>query len=338
MWRSLELINIVENLMWFEKYRPSTFDDFLADKKLVVGIQNFIKQSLSGEHVIPHLLFAGAVGTGKTTLAQLIARGLYGDSWTFMAQFFNASDDRRIEFIRSKIKVIAKSQSLEAGKARLIVLDEADGLTTESQDALRSIMEEYSSNCRFILTCNNIHKIIDAILSRCTIVPFAPMKTDTIVNKLKQICENEHIRYNESSLRTIALHFENMRQAINTLQFVAAMGEVNESNVSAVISNTPDFVVDALYTEITDPQKPLDLRLSKIDAFIEEQNDVTMNAERLLYRFTKLALTNGQGVEWKKMVVSKGADYAFYITQGVAPQYILRSFLYLLTEGTKGIL
>src|SRR3989304_4493842 len=147
---------------WTEKYRPSKFSE-------IVGQDNTVKkvQSLTKSLNIPHLLFAGPAGTGKSTLALITVKELFGDKWKENYLELNASDERGIDVVRQKVKDFARTKAIENIPFKVIFLDEADALTKEAQQALRRTMENYSNTCRFIMSCNYASNIIDPIQSRC---------------------------------------------------------------------------------------------------------------------------------------------------------------------------
>ena len=153
--------------IWTEKYRPSKFHELVGQDEIVKRVE-----SLTNSLNIPHLLFAGPAGTGKSTLALIVVKELYGANWRENYLELNASDERGIKFVREKVKNFARTKSLGKVPFKIIFLDEADALTPEAQQALRRTMENYSATCRFILSCNYSSKIIDPIQSRCAIFIF----------------------------------------------------------------------------------------------------------------------------------------------------------------------
>ncbi|HDJ96743.1 MAG TPA: AAA family ATPase, partial [Candidatus Aenigmarchaeota archaeon] len=148
--------------VWAEKYRPKTFDDIINQEHVVKRLKAFVK-----EKNIPHMLFAGPAGTGKTTSALVLARELYGNAWRQNVYELNASDARGIDVIRSQVKEFARMKAIGEVPFKIIILDEADNMTPDAQQALRRIMEDYTNVTRFILLCNYSSKIIDPIQSRC---------------------------------------------------------------------------------------------------------------------------------------------------------------------------
>ena len=146
----------MENTIWTEKYRPKNFSDVKGQKEIVKRVKSFVEQKN-----MPHLLFAGPAGVGKTSLALVIAKQLFSDSWRQNFLELNASDERGIDVIRVKVKDFARTKAIGDVPFKIIYLDECDALTKEAQQALRRTMENYTSTCRFILGCNYSSKIID---------------------------------------------------------------------------------------------------------------------------------------------------------------------------------
>jgi len=198
-----------ENVIWTEKYRPKKVSEMVGDFRIK------ILKYLEKPEAIPHFLFYSKTpGTGKTTLAKAIINELDCD-----ALIINSSDDRKIETVREKVKEFARTQSSKGGLRRCIFLDEFDGMLSASQNALRNIMETYSKNVFFILTCNNINKIIDPLKSRCVTLAFAyPDKQET-VNYLKIICESEHMLYDDEGLmELVKKNYPSIRNCVLALQ------------------------------------------------------------------------------------------------------------------------
>src|SRR3989338_3896367 len=160
----------MESSIWTEKYRPSTFEEIQGPHDIIEKIKAFVKQ-----RNIPHPLFAGPAGVGKTTLSLVIAKQLFGDSWRQNTLELNASDERGIDVVRVKVKDFARTKAMGDVPFKIIYLDESDAMTKEAQQALRRTMENYTRTCRFILSCNYSSKIIDPIQSRCAVFRFKPL-------------------------------------------------------------------------------------------------------------------------------------------------------------------
>ncbi len=208
--------------IWTEKYRPKKLDDLVGQKEIVKRLIAIVR---SGN--IPHFLFSGPAGTGKTTSALALAKELFGeDKWRDNFQELNASDERGIQIVRTKIKSFARAAPLGGAEFKVIFLDEADSLTSDAQAALRRTMEKYSATCRFILSCNYSSRIIPPIQSRCSVMRFGPLKPEDIKDYLKRIEENENIEITESGFESLLYISQgDMRKAVNILQVAASFSE-----------------------------------------------------------------------------------------------------------------
>ena len=174
------------NSIWTEKYRPSTFEEVKGQKEIVEKVKAFVASKN-----MPHLLFSGPAGIGKTTLSLVIAKELFKDSWRQNTLELNASDERGIDVIRVKVKDFARTKAIGDAPFKLIYLDESDALTREAQQALRRTMENYTKTCRFILSCNYSSKIIDPIQSRCAVFRFKPLTKEEIKEVIVRITKEE---------------------------------------------------------------------------------------------------------------------------------------------------
>ena len=197
------------DLIWVEKYRPSSFDNLILENK------NTLLSYLKKPESIPSFIFySSKPGTGKTSTARLIIGLLDCDSLRI-----NSSDERGIDTIREKINLFARSLSSNANSKRCVFMDEADGLTRQAQDSLRNLMEEYSDNCFFIFTANDISKIIEPLRSRCQQINFERPKKDDIFTRLKEIVEQEKLTIEDKQLTTLVDNFyPDIRYMINYLQ------------------------------------------------------------------------------------------------------------------------
>lgn len=221
--------------IWTEKYRPSTFSEVEGQEGIIKRIE-----PLTNTLNIPHLMFAGPAGIGKSTLALVIVKELFKDSWKENYLELNASDERGINVVREKVKNFAKTKSLGNVPFKVIFLDEADALTPEAQQALRRTMENYSSSCRFILSCNYSSKIIDPIQSRCVIFRFKLLEKKDIEKVLRNISAKEGLTLDADAIEAIYEGSEgDCRRSINILQSTASISpSITKNLVGTVISNT----------------------------------------------------------------------------------------------------
>ncbi|GAX23135.1 replication factor C subunit 3/5 [Fistulifera solaris] len=204
---------------WVEKYRPEKLEDLVAQDDIVASITSLID---SGN--LPHLLLYGPPGTGKTSTIVAAAKRMYGSTKAYnsMTLELNASDARGIDVVRNEIKEFAGTQQLFLKGIKLIILDEADAMTSDAQFALRRIMEKYSKNCRFCLICNYVSKIIPALQSRCTRFRFSPLASNQIQGRLEHVAMNEHCPTTPDGIQAILrLSGGDMRRVLNLLQATA---------------------------------------------------------------------------------------------------------------------
>ena len=220
--------------IWTEKYRPTTFSE-------LVGQEDIIKRvgALTNSLNIPHLLFAGPAGTGKSTLALIVVKELFKQTWKENYLELNASDERGINIVREKVKNFARTKSLGDVPFKVIFLDEADALTPEAQQALRRTMENYSATCRFVLSCNYSSKIIDPIQSRCAMFRFRLLEKKDIERLLNRISEQERLTIEEPAMEILYEGSEgDCRRAVNLLQATASISpSITQDLITTIISN-----------------------------------------------------------------------------------------------------
>ncbi len=212
--------------VWTEKYRPRKLSDVVGQEDITERLKSYVKT-----HNMPHLLFAGSAGTGKTTSAIALAREMFGEDWHANFKELNASDERGIDVVRGKIKEFSRTVSLGGAEFKIIFLDEADALTSAAQAALRRTMEQYSRNCRFVLSCNYSSKIIAPIQSRCALFRFRNLKREDLLKYLKTIAEKEGLDVTDEGFEALVYIAEgDLRKGTNSLQIAASLGEKIDAN------------------------------------------------------------------------------------------------------------
>ena len=225
-------MTLMEPALWTEKYRPKTLGEIIDQEEIVSRLQEFVKRA-----AMPHCLFAGPPGTGKTTAALCLAHDLFGVRFQDVFMELNASDERGIDVVRTTVKEFARMASLSSVPFKILVLDEADNMTSDAQSALRRTMEKYTDTCRFVLCCNYSGRIIEPIQSRCALFRFTPLPDEKIVENLHRIAKNEGLKFTETGLRSIVEVAEgDLRKSINTLQAASSMSKgITEESVYQVV-------------------------------------------------------------------------------------------------------
>jgi len=226
------MLTLMEPALWTEKYRPKTLGEIIDQEEIVSRLQEFVKRA-----AMPHCLFAGPPGTGKTTAALCLAHDLFGVRFQDVFMELNASDERGIDVVRTTVKEFARMASLSSVPFKILVLDEADNMTSDAQSALRRTMEKYTDTCRFVLCCNYSGRIIEPIQSRCALFRFTPLPDEKIVENLHRIAKNEGLKFTETGLKSIVEVGEgDLRKSINTLQAASSMSKgITEESVYQVV-------------------------------------------------------------------------------------------------------
>ena len=241
---------------WIEKYRPRTIDDIILDPHTKKTIQ----QIIDNKYLKNNIIITGSPGIGKTTTLQCIAKNLLGRHYQSGTIELNASDDRGMKAIQDTlIYFCKKSIDLRADDEqnysphKIIILDEADNMTSKAQHLINSLMEDYKSTTRFAFTCNNSSDIIEAIQSKCIILRYARLSIGNVIERLKYICQKEHLTYEDKALNEIALiSGGDMRNAVNTLQLINTASNSAIINLATVYSvcDRPRFdIIRELFLE-----------------------------------------------------------------------------------------
>jgi replication factor C small subunit len=312
---------------WTEKYRPQSLDEVVGRPYIIERLRSYVERQN-----MPHLLFAGPAGVGKTTSAIALAKDMFGESWRQNFQETNASDERGINVVRERIKDFARTMAI-GGNFKIIFLDESDALTPDAQNALRRTMEIYTSTCRFILSCNYSSKIIAPIQSRCAIFRFGPLEDAAIEEKLGRIVDNENLSITEDGMEAIKYIADgDMRKAENTLQAAAFLGkEVTEDLVYQVSSRAKpeeigDMISAALGGNFLASRKLLDALLIEKglsgDDIITQLHKEILNHEDL-------------SEETKVDLVDKIGEHEFRLVEGANERIQLEALLARIAKANR---
>ena len=316
----------VSNVMWVEKYRPKKISD-LVNQKEIMGSLNAL---LKNQSEMPHLLFSGSAGVGKTSTAICISRDILGKHWQDYSLELNASDERGIGMVREKVKKFSRFAGLDTEiPFKIIILDEADEMTSDAQTALRRIIEDTAKYCRFILIANNLSKIIEPIQSRCVVFKFTRISNKEISSQLKFIAQKEKIKADEKGLETICDYADgDIRHAINILQAAASRGSIDVSGVKSVIGLTKtkdvqDVLKLALAGKVSDAREKM-IELIKVYGMSE--------SDFLKYINQAVFASKTNNIEGILEIIAK---YDYRILTGANPEIQLSALLAELTKFGK---
>jgi len=314
------------SVMWVEKYRPQKISELVNQKEILGSINSMLKN----QSEMPHLLFSGSAGVGKTTTALCVSKEILGEHWKNYTLELNASDERGINMVRERVKKFSRFAGLDTKiPFKIIILDEADEMTSDAQTALRRIIEDAAKFCRFILIANNISKIIPPIQSRCANFKFTQIKQTEIVNHLRTIIKKEKIKSDDKGITEITEYAEgDLRHAINLLQAVASTGNISQANVKAAAGLTKtndvsDVLKLAMSGKIQDARNKM-IELIKVYGMSE--------SDFLKYINQALFALKPDHLEDISQIIAK---YDYRILSGANPEIQLTAMLAELTKFPK---
>jgi len=314
--------------VWVERYRPKRLSEVIGQKGIVERLHAYART-----HSMPHMLFAGPAGSGKTTCAIALARELYGERWRDYLIELNASDERGIDVVRGKVKDFARAASLGSADFKIIFLDEADALTSDAQAALRRTMERYTQTCRFILSCNYSSKIIEPIQSRCAVFRFRPLAEYDVKSYLKRIASSEGVILTDDGLEAIcSLAGGDLRKATNMLQVAASLGKkvdqdaVFESTENIRPAEIQEMLTTAIAGNFTGAR-------SKLDDLIARHG---LSGEDIVYGIHRAVFDLPVTEEAKIRLIDMVGEADFRMVSGASERIQLEALLaHFAQEGRK---
>lgn len=316
---------MLDSGMWVEKYRPTKLSEIVNQTEIVGSLSALIKDPTD----MPHLMFSGSAGVGKTTTALCITKQILGDYSKDYTLELNASDERGIGMVREKVKKFSRFAGMGEVPFKIIILDEADEMTSDAQTALRRIIEDTAKICRFILIANNISKIIDPIQSRCATFKFTSVSSDDVISRLEMIAKKEKVKAEKKGLKAIYEYSQgDLRHAINLLQATASLGEITEENVKSTAGLTKTTDVDevlkiALSGKLSEAREKM-IELIKVYGMSE--------SDFLKYFNSAVFKTKNQNISEIIKIVAK---YDYRILVGANPEIQLSAMLAEITNLEK---
>lgn len=322
----------VSDKIWVEKYRPQTLDDIVGHEEVVKRMKKFLDTE-----DIPHVVFAGKQGIGKTAIIQAFAKEKYGaDNWRNNILELNASDERGIDTIRDKVKNYAVQGTIGDHQYKIVFLDEADQLTKDAQTALRRIMEDHADVTRFFLSCNYLSQIIGPIQSRCAPFSISPLTDDDLYRIGKNVAEQENITIADDTLKLMVNAADgDARKLINSMQAAVYEGEIDENGVSVVVQTVDEALIHqivdtAIEGDLDDAMRQLDVEVLKegvptnllCDTFLKVLKKKDLPGDVKAKMLDKVAETN-----WRAM---RGANPHVQFHSLLADLHVAR---YLSLEG-----
>ena len=313
--------------IWTEKYRPADFSEIKGQKDIINRVKAFVEQKN-----MPHQLYAGPAGVGKSTLAIVVAKKLFGEQWHQNFLELNASDERGIDIVRVKVKDFARTRAIGDVPFKIIFLDECDALTREAQQALRRTMENYTQTCRFILSCNYSSKIIDPIQSRCAVFRFKLLDQKELYQIIDRIAKEEKLKVNEKAKEALVnISDGDCRRLENIMQSCAALNKhIDEELVYSMSTVAKPKEIDEV------------LKLALDNKFVEARKkllDVMLNyglagldvIKQIQKEILNLDIENRKKME----IIEKCGETEFRLTEGSDEFIQLEALLAQITLSGK---
>lgn len=304
------------NIPLTEKYRPKHLDEILGNEEVVISLRRMLDTDN-----LPHMLFYGPPGTGKTTTIKAIAKMIYKKHYNSSVLELNASDERGIDTVRNTIKTFAGTLSF-GNQRKLIILDEADSMSRDAQNAMRRIIEDNSKNVRFCLIANFSSKIIGAIHSRCAKFRFSPVSSASTEEKIKEICNAEKYEYTQDGIDTlIKISDGDMRKMINDIEGVhSCYGVINSKNIYLLSGLVEENIFDEFFDELL--EKEFD-ELKRLAVVLKENYSV--DCESLVANISEVLIRSS--VRNKMMMLKCLSDIQYRLSIGCSEEIQLDSFL-----------
>ncbi len=320
-------LNSKEFVPWVEKYRPKKLSDVIGQPQIVLRLESYLK---TGN--FPHLLLAGRPGTGKTSAVLALAHQLYGSDIRECFKELNASDSRGIDTIRGQVKDFARTMPLTNVNFKILLLDEADALTDEAQQALRRTMEAYSANTRFVLSANYSSKIIEPIQSRCAVFRFRPFSDEDIKKIILRVIEGEGLSLDDPAINALVYVADgDARRAINALQGAATTTKkISEQDILSVASRArPEEVVKMLDLAF---EGKFSLARGQLDSLLI---NYSMSGPDIISQIYRTVVKMQIPDEKKVLIVDKIGEYDYRMVEGADPRIQLEALLAQISLSAK---